>query len=75
MGVEWVGVIGATATATITGLFGILISRLRKENTEQHTANQAKLEHIAVDVCEVKDDVREVRSSQQRHLEWHAEVA
>ena len=75
MGVEWVGVIGATATATITGLFGILISRLRKENTEQHAENQAKLEHIAVDVCEVKDDVREVRSAQRRHLEWHAEVA
>ena len=36
-------------------------------------ANQEMLESIAVDVGEVKDDVREVRSSQQRHLEWHAE--
>jgi hypothetical protein len=75
MGVEWVGVIGATATASVTGLFGVLIARLRKENTEQHAVNQAKLEAIGTDVCEVKGDVREVRSAQQRHLEWHAEVA
>ena len=75
MGVEWVGVVGAMGVAMVTGLFGVLISRLRKENTEQHAANQAKLEMIAGDVVEMRDDVREVRSAQQRHLEWHAEVA
>ena len=75
MGIEWVGAIGAVGAASVTGLFGVLIARLRKENTEQHAANQAKLEAIGTDVCEVKGDVREVPSAQQRHLEWHAEVA
>lgn len=75
MGIEWVGAIGAIGAASVTGLFGVLITRLRRENTEQHAANQAKLEAIGTDVIEVKGDVREVRSSQQRHLEWHAEVA
>ena len=75
MGIEWVGAIGAVGAASVTGLCGVLIARLRKENTEQHAANQAKLEAIGTDVCEVKGDVREVRSAQQRHLEWHAEVA
>ena len=75
MGAEWVGAGGAVVAASVSGLFAVLISRLRRENTEQHAANQAKLEMISGDVCEVKDDVREVRSSQQRHLEWHAEVA
>jgi uncharacterized membrane-anchored protein YhcB (DUF1043 family) len=75
MGIEWVGAIGAIGAASVTGLFGVLITRLRKENTEQHAANQAKLETISEDVGEVKMDVREVRSAQQRHLEWHAEVA
>jgi hypothetical protein len=74
MGIEWVGAIGATAAAVVTGLFN-LIRKTVRENTNQHAANQIKLEAIGTDVREVKDDVREVRSAQQRHLEWHAEVA
>jgi hypothetical protein len=31
------------------------------------------LEMIIDNVGEVKDDVREVRDSQNRHLEWHLE--
>jgi hypothetical protein len=75
MGVEWVSAIGLVSAALVTGVFAVLASRLRKENTAQHAANQVKLEAIGTDVIEVKGDVREVRSSQQRHLEWHAEVA
>ena len=75
MGVEWVSAVGLVSAALVTGVFAVLASRLRKENTAQHAVNQAKLEAIGTDVIEVKGDVREVRSSQQRHLEWHAEVA
>jgi hypothetical protein len=75
MGVEWVSAVGLVSAALVTGVFAVLASRLRKENTAQHAANQVKLEAIGTDVIEVKGDVREVRSSQQRHLEWHAEVA
>jgi hypothetical protein len=46
---------------------------LRRENTAQHAANQAKLEAIGVDVIEVKTDVRHVKDSHDRHLEWHLE--
>ena len=74
MGIEWVGAIGAITAAIVTGLFN-LVRKTVRENTKQHALNQAKLEAIGTDVIEVKGDVREVRSSQQRHLEWHAEVA
>jgi hypothetical protein len=74
MGVEWVGAIGAITAAVVTGLFN-LVRKTVRENTNQHAANQAKLEAIGTDVIEVKGDVREVRSAQRRHLEWHAEVA
>jgi len=51
----------------------VIAAALRRENTEQHAANQAKLEAIGDDMTEVKTDVREDRASQSRHLEWHAE--
>tara|TARA_Y100000310_G_scaffold33038_1_gene31251 strand:- start:953 stop:1171 length:219 start_codon:yes stop_codon:yes gene_type:complete len=70
---EWAGAFGAIGAALVSGVFAVLITRLRRENTDQHAANQAKLEAIGDDVGEVKTDVREVRSSQIRHLEWHAE--
>jgi uncharacterized membrane-anchored protein YhcB (DUF1043 family) len=70
---EWAGAFGAIGAALVSGVFAILITRLRRENTDQHAANQAKLEAIGNDIGEVKTDVRDVRSSQTRHLEWHAE--
>ena len=70
---EWAGAFGAIGAALVSGVFAVLITRLRRENTEQHAVNQAKLEAIGDDVGEVKTDVRDVRSSQIRHLEWHAE--
>ncbi len=57
----------------MTGVFALILTRLRKENTEQHAVNRTVLESIGSDVADVKGDVREVRSSQLRHLEWHAE--
>ena len=68
---EWVGSLGLVGAALITGLFTLIASRLRRENTAQHAANQAKLEAIGVDVSEVKWDVRHVKNSHERHLEWH----
>ena len=68
---EWVGPLGLVGAALITGLFTLVASRLRRENTAQHAVNQAKLEAIGVDVSEVKWDVRHVKDSHERHLEWH----
>ena len=68
---EWVGPLGLVGAALITGLFTLIASRLRKENTSQHAANQAKLEAIGMDVNEVKWDVRHVKDSHDHHLEWH----
>ena len=70
---EWVGPLGLVGAALITGLFTLIAGRLRRENTAQHAANQAKLEAIGVDVVEVKTDVRHVKDSHDRHLEWHLE--
>ena len=70
---EWVGAFGLVAAAVVSGVFAIIGTRLRRENTQQHAANLVRLEAIGVDVCEVRDDVKEVRGSQTRHLEWHAE--
>lgn len=70
---EWVGAIGTVAAALVGGIFVVIAAALRRENTEQHAANQAKLEAIGDDISEVKGDVRDVRKSQARHLEWHAE--
>jgi hypothetical protein len=68
---EWVGPLGLVGAALITGLFTVIANRLRRENTSQHAANQAKLEAIGMDVIEVKTDVRHVKDSHDRHLEWH----
>lgn len=73
MSADWVAAIGLVAAAIVSGIFAVLGALLRRENTAQHAANQEKLESISSDVGEVKTDVREVRSSQQRHLEWHAD--
>jgi len=70
---EWLGAVGIVTASVITGIFTVIASRLRRENTEQHAANQAKLESVGRDVVEVRDDVKEVRGHQMRHLEWHAE--
>ena len=70
---EWLGAFGVVTAALITGIFTVAANRLRRENTAQHAANQAKLESVGRDVCEVRDDVKEVRGYQVRHLEWHAE--
>lgn len=68
---EWVGPLGLVGAALITGLFTVIASRLRRENTAQHAANLARLEAIGVDVIEVKTDVKDVKRSHDRHVEWH----
>jgi hypothetical protein len=68
---EWVGPLGLVGAALITGLFTVIASRLRRENTSQHAANSATLRAIGEGVDEVKSDVRHVKDSHDRHLEWH----
>ena len=36
MSPEWVGAFGLVAAAAVSGLFGVVMARFRKENTEQH---------------------------------------
>ena len=70
---EWVGFAGLVAAALISGVFAVIASKYRRENTAQHTANQIRLGHIADDVGEIGKDIRSVRDWQHRHLEWYAE--
>ena len=70
---EWIGFAGLISAAMVSGVFAVIASRYRRENTEQHTANQIRLAHIAEDVGEIGKDIRSVREWQHRHLEWHAE--
>ena len=65
--------LGVVMAALITGVFGVFAAKFRRENTAQHHVNQVHLQHIGREIGEIKDDVSEVRGSQQRHLEWHAE--
>lgn len=73
MTTEIVGLIGIVSAATITGVFAVLAARFRKENMDEHQSNHQRLSAIGREIGEIKNDVREVRSSQHRHLEWHAE--
>jgi predicted methyltransferase len=70
---ELVGLIGVLGAAFISGVFAVLAKKFREENTIQHEANQVRLTHIGREIGEVKADIKGVRGSQQRHLEWHAE--
>jgi len=70
---EWIGAVGAAGSALISGIFIMIAARLRRENSDQHSANQVKMEAIGEDVREVKVDVRAVRDSHTDHLKWHAE--
>jgi len=70
---EWVGAFGLVAAAAVSGVFAVIGTKLRRENTQQHATNQAKLESIGFIVSDIRVDVRDVRKSQQNHLEWHVE--
>ena len=70
---EWIGFAGLIAAALISGVFAVVSSKYRRENTAQHAANQVRLDAIGTDISEISKDVRSVREWQHRHLEWHAE--
>jgi hypothetical protein len=70
---SWAAIFGGSGAALITGVFAIWANKFRKENTEQHGANLRRLDDIANRIGEVRDDVKEVRQAQTRHLEWHAD--
>ena len=71
--IDWVGFAGLIGAALISGVFAVLATRYRRENTSQHAANQVRLNGIADDITEIGKDIRSVREWQHRHLEWHAE--
>ena len=70
---EWIGFAGLVAAALISGVFAVVASKYRRENTAQHAANQVRLDAIGTDISGISKDVRSVREWQHRHLEWHAE--
>jgi len=72
MGAEWIGALGLIGAAVISGVFGFFAKRFKKENEIQHLSTSLQLKGISEDVKELRDDVKGVRSAQQRHLEWHA---
>lgn len=70
---EWAAIFGGTGAAVVTGLFAVFASRFRRENSNQHADSLRRLDDISDRICEVRDDVKEVRRRQDDHLEWHAE--
>ncbi len=64
---------GLVLAAGVSSVASVLVARLRAENTDQHAANLQRLDAIGQDVSEVRTDVRDIRQTQTRHLEWHAE--
>ena len=70
---EWAAIFGGTGAAVVKGLFAVFATRFRRENSNQHADSLRRLDDISDRICEVRDDVKEVRRRQDDHLEWHAE--
>ncbi len=69
---EIIGAIGLICAALISGVFGYLAKKFKKENEIQHLSTSLQLQGIGEDIKELREDVKGVRNNQQRHLEWHA---
>ena len=61
---ELISAIGLVSAAAVTGIFSLIASRLRKENTEQHSAAIQKLDDI-------QDTVSEMSEWQKDHQRFH----
>ena len=61
---ELISAIGLVAAAAVTGIFSLIASRLRKENTEQHSAAIQKLDDI-------QETVSEMSEWQKDHQRFH----
>ena len=61
---ELISAIGLVSAAAVTGIFSLIASRLRKENTEQHSAAIQKLDDI-------QETVSEMSEWQKAHQRFH----
>ena len=61
---ELISAIGLVSAAAVTGIFSLIASRLRKENTEQHSAAIQKLDDI-------QETVSEMSEWQKDHQRFH----
>ena len=71
MGVEWVGAFGVNAAAVVTGVFGVVLNRLRSENTEQHNMVTHGLTRLEGKVDTVQNDVTGLTVWTRVHEEHH----
>jgi DNA-binding transcriptional MocR family regulator len=71
MGAEWVGAFGVVAAALVTGLFGVVLNRLRSENTEQHNMVANGLNRLEGKVDTVQNDVTGLTVWTRVHEEHH----
>lgn len=71
MGAEWVGAVGVVGAATVTGVFGVILARLRSENTQQHGMVANQLDRLEGKVDFVKDDVTGLTVWTRVHEEHH----
>ena len=61
---ELISAIGLVSAAAVTGIFSLIASRLRRENTEQHNTAIPKLDAI-------KETVIEMSEWQKDHQQFH----
>ncbi len=47
---EWVGFAGVVAAALISGVFAVVASKYRRENTTQNSANQVRIDAIGTGI-------------------------
>ena len=81
---EWAAIFGGTGAATVTGIFALVLHRVKRDSSRQHladaknraaghTENLRLMNDIGERVNEIRGDVKEVHRRQNDHLEWHAE--
>ncbi len=71
MGAEWVGAFGVVAAALVTGVFGMGMSRFRKENTDQHASTTEALGRLENKMDCVSEDVTGLTVWSRVHDEKH----
>tara|TARA_R100000808_G_scaffold4752_3_gene15056 strand:+ start:2838 stop:3086 length:249 start_codon:yes stop_codon:yes gene_type:complete len=71
MGAEWVGALGIVAAAVVTGLFGLILSRFRRENTDQHASTTQALGRLENKMDVVSEDVVGLTVWSRVHDEKH----
>jgi DNA-binding transcriptional MocR family regulator len=68
---EWVAALGLVAASTVTGVFGVVLTRLRSENTEQHGIVANGLDRLEGKVDVVQGDITGLTVWTRVHEEHH----